>query len=290
MKLKNKLIGMFLVLATIFLIYSCKEDPRLKGIELEVSFSDTPLTDRLFTDVEYLWRTRKDFKGMDQDRAVFVHFWHGSNLIVYDNHRPEIPTSQWAPGKEYLYSRRIYIPQFMDEIDPEFKGTESLKLSIGFSFPEDKTGHPLKKIYERRLKVFPPPPDTPKIVYDEGWYGFEIDADTPLKRWRWTAQEARCVIDNPHRDALLVIKGGVRKDILDRQKVVFRLNGMTLDEFIPEKSHFEKSYRIGKEKIGEKDKFFLIITTDQTYIPARVFAGSEDDRELGVQVAFIYFR
>ena len=290
MKLRKKLIGMFLVLATILLIFSCKEDPRLKGIELEVSFSDTPLTDRLFTDVEYLWRTSKNFKRMDQDRAVFVHFWHGSNLIVYDNHRPEIPTSQWEPDKEYLYSRRIYIPQFMDELDPDFKGAEDLRLSIGFYFPEDEARHPLKKIYERGLKVFPPPPDTPKIVYDEGWYGFEIDADTPLKRWRWTAKEARCVIDNPHRDALLVIKGGVRKDILDRQKVVFRLNGMTLDEFIPEKSHFEKSYRIGKEKLGEKDKFFLIITTDQTYIPARVFAGSGDNRELGVQVAFIYFR
>ncbi len=288
--MKKRLGGMFLVLTTILLLSFCKGDPRLKGIELEVSFSETPLTDRLFTDVEYLWRTRKYFKGMDQDRAVFVHFWHGSNLIVYDNHRPEIPTSQWEPGKEYLYSRRIYIPQFMDDLDPEFKGTESLRLSIGFSFPEDKTGHPLKKIYERRLKVFPPPPDTPEIVYDKGWYGFEIDADTPLKRWRWTAQEARCIIDNPRRDALLVIRGGVRKDILGRQKVIFKIDGMTLDEFIPEKSYFEKSYRIDKEKLGEKDKFFLTFTTDQTHIPARILAGSGDNRVLGVQVAFIYFK
>lgn len=290
MKAKKKLSVIFLGLAAVLLISACKEDPRLKGIELEVSFSETPLTDRLFTDVEYLWRTRKDFRGMDQDRAVFVHFWHGSNLIVYDNHRPEIPTSRWEPGKEYLYSRRIYIPQFMDELDPEFKGMESLRLSIGFSFPEDKTGHPLKKIFERRLKVFPPPADTPKIIYDTGWYGFEIDADTQLKRWRWTAQKATCIIDNPRRDALLVIRGGVRKDILDRQKVIFKIDGIILDEFIPEKSDFEKSYRIEKEKLGEKDKFTLSITTDQTHVPAKVFAGSGDNRELGVQIAFLYFR
>lgn len=271
-------------------IVCCRQDSPVRGIEVEVSFSDTPLTDKLYTDIQYTWRMKRNFKKIDQNLVAFVHFWHGSNLIFHDNHRPEIPVSTWEPDQEYSYTRRIYIPLFIDALDPEFKGTETLKLSIGLSFPEDKAGKPLKKVYEKKLKVYPPPADTPQIVYDGGWFDFEIDPESYLKRWRWTANEARCVVGNPRRDALLVIKGGVEKDILKDQKVIFRINGLILEEFIPEKSLFEKFYRIHKEMLGEKEQFSLIISTDKTFIPARINPDIKDERELGVMVSFIYFR
>jgi len=278
------------VLAISAVIFCCKKDSRVRGIELDVSFSETPLTDRLYVDIQYSWRFRNSFKKIDQNCSAFVHFWHRSNLIFYDNHRPEIPVSRWEPGQEYTYTRRIYIPQFIDALDPEFEGTETLKLSIGLSFPQDKSGKPLKKVYEKKLTVFPPPPDTPEIFYDDGWFDFEIDPETYLKRWKWTAKEARCVIDNPHRDAFLVVKGGVRKDIFKDQKVIFRINDLILDAFIPQKNHFEKFYGIKKEMLGKEDRFFLIFSTDKTFIPARVIPDSRDERELGIQVSFIYFR
>lgn len=269
---------------------SCRQESPVKGIEMEVSFSESPLTDRLYTDIQYTWRIKKNFKKIDQDLYAFVHFWHRSNLIFHDNHRPEIPVSSWEPGQEYSYTRRIYIPIFIDALDPEFKGTETLKLSIGLSFPQDKSGKPLKKVYEKKLKVFPPPADAPEIIYDAGWFDFEIDPESSLKRWRWTAKEARCLVDNPHRDALLVIKGGVEKSILKNQKVIFRINDSILEEFIPGKSYFEKFYRIHKEMLGEKERFSLIISTDKTFIPAEFNPDTKDERELGVQVSFIYFR
>ncbi len=290
-KVIRKKIGLsFFVLAIAVFIVGCRPDSPVRGIEVEVSFSDTPLTDQLYTEIQYTWRMKKNFRKIDQNLVAFVHFWHGSNLIFHDNHRPEIPVSTWEPDQEYSYARRIYIPLFIDAADPEFKGTDTLKLSIGLSFPEDEAGKPLKKVYEKKLKVYPPPADTPQIVYDGGWFDFEIDPESYLKRWRWTAKEARCVVDNPHRDALLVIKGGVEKVILKDQKVIFRINDLILEEFIPGKDHFEKFYSIDKEMLGEKEQFSLIISTDRTFVPARVNPDTDDERELGVKVSFIYFR
>jgi hypothetical protein len=288
--IRKKRSVLFFVLAVAVAIVCCRQDSPVRGIEVEVSFSDTPLTDKLYTDIQYTWRMKRNFKKIDQNLVAFVHFWHGSNLIFHDNHRPEIPVSTWEPDQEYSYTRRIYIPLFIDALDPEFKGTETLKLSIGLSFPKDKAGKPLKKVYEKKLKVYPPPADTPQIVYDGGWFDFEIDPESYLKRWRWTAKEARCVVDNLRRDALLVIKGGVEKDILKDQNVIFRINGLILEEFIPGKSHFEKFYRINKKMLGEKEQFSLIISTDKTFIPARINPDTKDERELGVMVSFIYFR
>jgi hypothetical protein len=224
-----------------------------------------------------------------EDYYAYVHFWHRYNLLFYDNHSPEIPTSRWEPGKEYTYSRRIYIPTFIDKSDPMFKGEGTLRLSIGLNSPYDRSGRLPKPLFEKKLKFLPTPADAPKISYEDGWYDLEISPETSLKRWRWTAREARCKIDNPRRDALLFIKGGVNLGVLNNQKVIFKVNDSILDEFIPKESKFEKSYRIKKEILGEEDKFYLVISTDKTFIPKQVILRSEDERELGVQISFIFF-
>jgi hypothetical protein len=153
--------------------------------------------------------------------------------------------------------------------------------------PYDKSGRLPKPLFEKKLKFLPTPADTPKISYEDGLYDLEINPETSLKRWRWTAKEARCKIDNPRRDALLFIKGGVNLGVLNNQKVIFKVNDSILDEFIPKESKFEKSYRIKKEILGEEDKFYLVISTDKTFIPKQVILRSEDERELGVQISFI---
>jgi len=263
---------------------------QIKGVDIEVKFSETTLTDNLYVDIQYKWKTESNFLKMDIDYIIFVHFWHRSNLIVHDGHRPEIPTSLWEPDKEYTYSRKIYIPAFIDALDPEFKGEETLELSIGFSSPYDGPGDSMKKILVKKLKFVPPPPDIPKIIYGDGWYDLEINPETLLKRWRWTGKEARCIIDNPKQDALLVIKGGVNKEIFHDQKVIFKIKNVILDEFTPEGNYFQRSFKIKKEILGEAEKFDLVISIDKTFIPAKVILRSKDERELGIQISFIYFR
>jgi uncharacterized membrane-anchored protein YhcB (DUF1043 family) len=269
---------------------SCKKKAQVRGVDLAVAFADKTLTDNLMTDMKFDWKTTGEFVKLNKDYTVYVHFWHGSNLLFQDDHAPSVPTSQWEPGKEYTYQRRIYIPSFIDEFDPSFKGEETLRLVVGFYNPYDRTGEAKLEVLNQKLKVLPPPPDAPEIVYEKGWYDLEIDPQSTLKQWRWLGQEARCVIDNPHRDALLVIRGGVNKDALPNQKITFKINDLVLDEFIPSEPVFEKSYNIKKEMLGDKDEFDLIVSTDQTFVPAKIYPQSKDQRELGFQVSFIYFR
>lgn len=270
--------------------FGCKSKTQVKGVELRISFSEDPLSDHLITDMQYRWKTDREFMGMAQDMNIYVHFWHRNNLLIQDDHMPEVLTSKWKPENEYTYTRRIHIPSFIDEFDPTFKGEETLKLAVGFYSPYDRSGESKKQILEQKLKVFPPPIDTPEVIYEEGWHDLEIDSEAFLKQWRWMAQEARCIIDNPHRDALLVIKGGVNIGVLEQQKIIFKINDLILDDFIAEESYFEKSYNIKKEMLGEEDEFFLTILTDKTFVPNEAIPGSTDKRELGVQISFIYFR
>ncbi len=286
----KKKTAIFLVLVLTIIAVQCKKKSQVQGVSLGVTFSEDKLSDNLITDVQYHWKTGGDFQKLEQDMNVYVHFWHNNNLLFQDDHIPEVPVVEWVPDREYTYSRRIYIPGFIDEFDPEFKGEETLKLSVGFFSPYDRTEKSKQEILERKLKVYPPPLDTPEIIYEDGWYDLEINPEAFLERWRWTAKEASCIIDNPKRDALLVIKGGLNLEVLKDQKVIFMINDRILDEFVPEESYFEKSYTINKEMLGESEEFFLTIATDQTFVPSQSIPNSTDKRELGIQISFIYFR
>ncbi len=286
-----KKISVVIVLITMVLVsFNCRKKAGVKGVDLEIKFSETPLSDYLITDIQYTWKTDSEYVKVSQDYNAFVHFWHKDNLILRDDHIPAVPTSSWEPEKEYSYSRRIYIPRFIDEFDPEFEGEEVLRLSAGFFSPYDRTGESKREVLEKKIKVVPPPPDTPEVIYEDGWYNHEISPEAFLKEWRWTSKEARCIVDNPHQDALLVIRGGVNLDVLEDQKVIFKINDLVLDEFIPRESYFEKSYKVKKEMLGEGDEFIITFLTDKTFIPAKIVPGSTDDRELGIQISFIYFR
>ena len=210
---------------------SCRKQASVKGVEFAVSFSDKPLTDNLMTDVTYRWKTTGEFQTMGQDLNVFVHFWDGNNMLLQDDYSPEPPTSKWEPNKEYTATRRVFIPRFIDEFDPQFKGDKTLRLSVGLYSPYDRTGKVKFQIHEESLKVLPPPPDTPEIVYEDGWYDWETDPASLLKKWRWTAREARCLVDNPRRDARLIIRGAVNTDAVKDQKVILKINDAVLDEF-----------------------------------------------------------
>lgn len=269
---------------------NCSRKASAKGVQLEVSFSAKPLSDNLITDMTYRWKTTSDFKKIDRDYYVFVHFWNKTNMLFQDDHIPAVPLNQWEPNKEYTYTRRVYIPSFIDEFDPQFKGQETLKLVVGIYSPFDRTGKSKAEVMNEQLAIMPPPPDTPEIIYESGWFDQESSATSTLKQWRWTGKEARCIVDNPHRDALLVIRGGVNTDAIKDQKIILKINDQVLDEFAAPDGLFDKSYNIKKDMLGTKDEFKLLIGTDKPFVPAKLFPGSKDKRELGVMVSFLYFR
>jgi hypothetical protein len=281
---------LLIVSAILVVAVGCQKKTAVKGVELSVTFSEPTLSDNLITDVEYKWKTNKDFQKLDRDYNIFVHFWHNTNMLVQDDYTPDIPTSQWEKSKEYTHKRRIHIPAFIDEFDPQFKGEATLRLSVGFANPYDRSGKAELEVLSQKLKVVPPPLGTPEVIYESGWFDLETNQDSVLKQWRWTGKEAKCVIDNPHRDALLVIKGGVNLEAVKDQKISFKINDLTLAEFIAADNVFEKSFNIKKEMLGDKDEFYLTVGVDKTFVPAKIIPNSKDERDLGIQVSLIYFR
>ena len=288
--MKRKMSVWLLIIAVGLTLSACKKAAPVKGVELTVTFSEPALSDNLITDVEYKWKTSDDFVKLDKDYNIFVHFWHNTNNLITDDYIPEVPTTKWEKGKEYAATRRIYIPPFIDEFDPQFKGEETLRLSAGFYNPYDRSGQSQKEVLSKKLKVLPPPLGTPEVIYENGWYDLEKDPKSVLKQWRWTAKEAKCVIDNPKKDALLMIKGGVNLQVGMDQKVIFKINDLTLDEFVVGQELFEKSYDIKKEQLGDKAEFTLTIGVDKPWVPSKLIPNAKDDRQLGCQISFIYFR
>ena len=145
--MKRKVLIGFIIISIGLLAAGCKKKAEVRGLELSVVFSEPELSDNLITDVGYTWKTTADFVQLDKDYNIFVRFWHGSNALIQDDHVPDIPTSKWEPGKEYTVKRRIYIPAFIDEFDPQFKGEETLRLSVGLYNPYDRTGQSERKVF-----------------------------------------------------------------------------------------------------------------------------------------------
>ena len=286
---KRSIILGFLLFLLIF-PFACKTEIQMKGIDLKITFSEDELSENLLTNMEYNWKTNDKFEKINQDMSVYVHIFHGDRLLIQDDHFPEVSISQWEPERKYAYKREIYIPFFIDEFVPTFKKYADLRLSVGLYLPDERTESSKRALVDKNLKVFPQPEDIPEIIYENGWYNLEIDLTNKLKQWRWTEKISRCIIENPHKDALLIIKGSVNLEAVDKQKVLFKINNSILDEFYPEESNFYKSYKILKEMLGEGDEFYLSIETDKTFFPIDIYPDSTDHRELGLAISLIYFR
>ena len=285
---KLRALAVLLVLAAI-LSWPCRRQMGVKGIELSVTFSNRTLTDNLFADVTYRFRTTASFAPLADDNRVVSRFTRRGKLLFLDEYNPPIPTSKWEPGKEYAFTRRIYIPAFIDEFDPGFNGAETLALEVGLSSPAADPGRAGIVLFKRSLKLVPSA-GAPVIVHLDGWYPPEAWPGGGTRLWSWTSREARCAIDNPGRDSLLVIRGAVDAAAPPGQKITIGIDGRALDEFSPGAGEFERSYRIGKDRLGTRRDFILTIAVDRAFIPARVTPGSGDTRELGVRISLLYFR
>ncbi|MGQ9618426.1 MAG: hypothetical protein ACUVUG_05630 [Candidatus Aminicenantia bacterium] len=283
----KKTIFIFLALS-LLLIVSCKKKTEDMGVQADLSFPSSPLTDYWLTKVKYTWNLKDNFKGFNKNLYAFVHFSDSNNrIILQDDHLPPVETTKWKAGDRFEYEREIFLPKFIDEFDPSFKGEEEVKLTIGLWDPFNPSTKHIVLI--KKLKFQPPPVDTPEIIFENGWYPEERDPQRNIS-WRWTSKEAKCTMDNPRRETLLWIKGGVNKAIFQDQRVVFIINERVIDDFIPETGEFDRRYYLTPDELEDNDEVILTIRTDKTFIPSKSIPNSTDPRELGVMIYLIYFR
>jgi hypothetical protein len=253
------------------------------------------VTDSLYVKMNYSFSFTEKFSpsNLSDDYKIFVHLWRMKNkeMLLQDDHTPVKSVSQWKVGETLDYSRVIFIPQFLDEFEIDFEGFEEVKLTVGLYKPsaeEDKI-----VLFNKVIKIQAASLNAPELVYDEGWNQPETDPkvkDAQERTWRWTKKKAVCIVENPRKESLLIIRGGVDKAIIADQNVIFKLNDKVLEKFVPETAKFSKRFVITPEQMGNDDEFKLTIETDKTFIPSDLNKDINDDRELGVQIFFLYFR
>jgi hypothetical protein len=289
MKLKISIALLPIILLTGF----CGKKIDRKGVDLVLKLSPETVTDSLFLKMDYEFKTNSAFKKLGGDYSVFVHFWrvNSKEMLLQDDHLPVKNTAAWTANDDIKYSRILYIPQFLNEFDVDFEGYEELKLTVGLY--NSKTKEKEIVLFEKKINIQPASINAPEIVYDEGWNEIETDVnakDPFAKSWRWTTAKAVCIIENPKKESTLIIRGGVNKTAFQDQKMIVTINDALLDEFIPAEDSFSREYTVTPEMMGQADEFSLKLETDRVFVPAKVFPNSKDNRELGAQIFFIYFR
>ena len=285
------------LLLVLVLLMSCgkKEGDQIAdvGIKLNLSLSPDTITDFLYVTMDYEYEILDDFNKIDKDYLVFVHFWRlkSKEMLVQDDHMPVKKTSEWKVGDKVSYSRMFFIPKFLDELDIDFEGFEEIKLQSGLYDPQN----PTEKIvlFNQVLNVQPASINAPDIIYSEGWNEEEMNlaiSDPFYRVWRWTTKKAECIIENPKKKSVLIIKGGLHKSIFQDQTVILKINDTLLEAFISDSVTFEKKYMLTPEQLGDEPEFKLTIETNKTFIPSSLNPENKDSRELGVQLYLLYFR
>ena len=276
------------------LLISCGKGSDSHGVKLDLTIQPDVITDFLYMKINYQYQLSDDFKPLTRDYAVFVHFWRtrSKEMLIQDDHVPEVLPSKWRPGQKINYSRVLFIPKFLDEIDIDFEGYEEIRVTVGLWDPDSVDDEKIV-LFRKTIKVHPASVAAPEIVFAEGWNNVETDdrIDNPReRRWQWTTRKAVCVIENPKKESTLIIQGGVDKSKIPDQKVMIRINDTLLEEFIPETAKFEKRYLLTPDQMGDDYEFRLTLETDKAFVPAMLEPKISDKRELGLQIYFLYFR
>jgi len=264
-----------------------------KGVDLKLALSPEIITDSLYLKMDYEFKTAADFKKLGSDYSIFVHFWrvNSKEMLLQDDHAPLKKVEEWGANDSIQYSRVLFIPQFLNEFDVDFEGFEELRLTVGLYNPKVQGKQIV--LFEKKINIQPASINAPEIVYDEGWNEIETDvnAKDPFeKSWRWTTAKSVCIIENPKKECTLMIKGGVNKGVFQDQKLTFKINDALLDEFIPAEDNYSREYTVTPQMMGDADEFSLKFESDKVFFPDKVFPNSKDNRELGTQIFFIYFR
>jgi hypothetical protein len=288
-----KLKSLFMILPIILLTSFCGKKTDHRGVELAMKLAPETVTDSLFFKMDYEFKTSAAFKKLGPDYSVFVHFWrvNSKEMLLQDDHAPMKDTGAWTANDSIRYSRVVFIPQFLNEFDVDFEGYEEIKLTVGLYNPKVQEKPII--LFEKKINIQPASINAPEIVYDEGWNEIETDVnakDPFSKSWRWTTAKSVCIIENPKKECTLLIKGGVNKAVYQDQKLTFKINDALLDEFVPAEDNYSREYTVTPQMMGDADEFSLRIESDKVFFPDKVFPNSKDNRELGTQLFFIYFR
>ena len=113
--------------------------------------------------------------------------------------------------------------------------------------------------------------------------------DSDWQTWRWTARDAYFCIKNPCTPSTLLVRGSINKLKFPDQNVIIKIEGKTIDKFMPFNDRFYKKYEIDTQVMGNNKRVNFSIHTNRSFNPSKCEPGCKDNRELGLQIHEIYF-
>lgn len=244
-------------------------------------------------DIGYTWTPAEGFEAPPEDYKVFVHLVDpDGNIVAQDDHYPPLPTTQWVAGEPVTYRHWVYP-------DPDLR-PDYFDFYVGMYDEEGQVA----TLHDGREQNRPMVHSTVIRADEAGGIpvpvdGFQDDEtsltteDPYLREWRWMGKEAIVAFGNPHGDAILHLRSLSPVDYFESgtQNVTIRVGDTEVASFeATDSSPQLRRFEIPADAFGDGDWVDFTITVDNVFVPAEVVEGSDDIRELGLQIYWMYLQ
>jgi hypothetical protein len=214
------------------------------------------------------------------------------NIVAQDDHYPPLPTTQWAAGQPVSYRHWVYP-------DPDLR-PDYFDLYVGMYDDEGQIGTRNEGRFENRPlvhSVIVRADDQGGVpVYLEGFEEREtsLTTDDPhLRQWQWMRRTGTVAFGNPHGPATLHLRALSPADYIEgrTQQVTLRSGETVIASFeATDSSPYLMRFEVPVEALGDSEWVDLVMEVDKIFVPAQVEEGSEDIRELGLQIFWMYLQ
>ncbi|MXZ71434.1 MAG: hypothetical protein F4Z04_08005 [Acidobacteria bacterium] len=122
------------------------------------------------------------------------------------------------------------------------------------------------------------------VEFTDGWYARETGDGSA---WRWSGPTAMLSFQNPGTPAVLHLDYGARADLFEDapRTVTITVEDQVAHSFVPNAAGRQQTnVLLPADMLGERSRVDVQIAVDRPFVPASVAAGSQDTRELGIQV------
>lgn len=243
-------------------------------------------------DIGYTWTPTEDFEAPVDDFRIFVHLVDpDGNIIGQDDHFPPVPTSQWSAGQPLEYRREwIYLnPDLRPEYVDVYIGMYDDEGQVATVREGRLQGRPLAHSVIMRTD------DQGGIpVYVEGFQNREMSLtaeDVYGQEWQWMGRRGVVAFGNPRGPSTLHLRALSPVDFLEggTQTVTIKVGERVIAQYeATDSSPHMMRFEVPGEGLGDGDWLDFTIEVDKQFVPALVEEGSEDIRELGLQIYWMY--